>query len=89
MLRSSSFAGKQLTSLQSVQHLGQLLTDDLRDNQAKSTDFIRKANSILVRFGTCTPPYVLLFDSIIIVLCFVVTQHGHSYLSHLCISSYE
>ena len=63
MLRSSSFAGKQLTSLQSVKHLGQLLTDDLRDNadiQAKSTDFIRKANSILVRFGTCTP-YVLCY----------------------------
>ena len=58
-----TFAGKQLTSLQSVKHLGQLLTDNLRDNadiQAKSTDFIRKANSILVRFGTCTP-YVLCY----------------------------
>jgi len=26
-----TFAGKQLTSLQSVKHLGQLLTDDVRD----------------------------------------------------------
>jgi len=44
-----------------VKHLGQLLTDDLRDNadiQAKSTDFIRKANSILVRFGTYTSDHV-------------------------------
>ena len=39
------------------------ITADLRDNadiQAKSTDFIRKANSILVRFGTCNP-YVLCY----------------------------
>ena len=58
-----TFAGKQITSLRSVKHLGQLLTDDLRDDadiQAKSTDFIRKATSILVRFGTCTP-YVLCY----------------------------
>ena len=58
-----TFAGKQLTSLQSVKRLGQLLTDDLRENagiQAKSTDFIRRANSILVRFSTCTP-YILCY----------------------------
>jgi len=71
-----TFAGKQLTSLQSVKRLGQLLTDDLRDNvdiQAKSTDLIRKANSILVRFGICTP-YVLCY----LIRSYCTSFHGCS-----------
>ena len=71
----------------------QLLTDDLRENadiQAKSTDFIRKANSILVRFGTCTP-YILLFDSIILYFVLwlfnMVTRISFTFVS--VTSSYE
>ena len=67
-----TFVGKQLTPLRSVMHLGHILTTDLNDKddiQAKTFGFIRKANSILVKFSSCPPD----------VLCYLVRSFSTSF----------
>ena len=53
-----TFVEKQLAPFHSVVHLGHILTTDLNDKddiQAKTFDFIHEANSILVKFASCSP----------------------------------
>ena len=68
------FCGKTLECCRSVTHLGHTLTANLSDGDdifRCSRDFIRKANSILVKFGSCNP-----FVLTKLLTCFCMSFYG-------------
>ena len=68
------FCGKTLECCRSVTHLGHTLTTNLSDGDdifRCSRDFIRKANGILVKFGSCDP-----FVLTKLLTCFCMSFYG-------------